>query len=64
MKESVLSFEKTTQPLFTYFQIAGKYLKSFKTNLLKSFLTISVYDYLRNKTSNAVINHGYEFGGV
>ena len=35
MKESVLSFEeKTTQPWFTYFQIAGKYLKSFKTNLL------------------------------
>jgi len=26
MKESVLSFEeKTTQPWFTYFQIAGKY---------------------------------------
>jgi len=26
MKESVLSFEeKTTQPSFTYFQIAGKY---------------------------------------
>jgi len=26
MKESVLSFEeKTTQPWFTYFEIAGKY---------------------------------------
>jgi len=26
MKESVLTFEeKTTQPWFTYFQIAGKY---------------------------------------
>jgi len=26
MKESVVSFEeKTTQPWFTYFQIAGKY---------------------------------------
>jgi len=26
MKESVLSFEeKTTQPMFAYFQIAGKY---------------------------------------
>jgi len=26
MKESVLSFEeKTTQPWFTYYQIAGKY---------------------------------------
>ena len=35
MKESVSSFEeKTTQPWFTYFQIAGKYLKSFKTNPL------------------------------
>ena len=34
MKESVLSFEeKTTQPWFTYFQIAGKYLQAFKTNL-------------------------------
>ena len=33
MKESVLSFEeKTTQPWFTYFQIAGKH--SFKTNSL------------------------------
>ena len=25
MKESVLGFEKTTQPWFTYFQIVGKY---------------------------------------
>jgi len=33
MKESLLSFEeKTTQPWFTYFQIAAKY--SFKTNPL------------------------------
>ena len=31
MKEYVLSFEeKTTQPWFTYFQIAGKYYKSFQ----------------------------------
>jgi len=36
MKESVLSFEeKTIQPWFTYFQIPGKYLKSFKTDPLK-----------------------------
>jgi len=35
MKESVLSFEeKTTQPWFTYFQIAGKYYTSSKTNPL------------------------------
>jgi len=35
MKESVLSFEETTaQQWFTYFQIASKYYKSFKTNLL------------------------------
>ena len=35
MKESVLSFEeKTTQPWLTYFQIAGKYQNSFKTNQL------------------------------
>ena len=35
MKESVLSLEeKTTQPWLTYFQIAGKYRKSFKTNAL------------------------------
>ena len=35
MKESVLRFEgKTTKPLFTYFQIVGKYLNSFKTNTL------------------------------
>ena len=26
--------EKTTQPWFTYFQFAGKYYKSFKTNPL------------------------------
>ena len=32
MNESVLSFErKTKQPWFTYFQIAGKYWKSYKT---------------------------------
>ena len=32
IKESVLSCEeKTTQAWFTYFQIAGKYSKSFKT---------------------------------
>jgi len=32
IKESVLSFEnKTTKPWFSYFQIAGKYSKSFKT---------------------------------
>ena len=37
MKESVLSFEeKTTQPWFTYFQIAGKYSTSFKTNQLNN----------------------------
>ena len=41
MKESVLSCEeKTTQPWLTYFQIAGKYKKSFKTNLL-----IIIFDY-------------------
>ena len=35
MKESVLiSEEKTTQPWFTYFQSAGKYPISFKTNRL------------------------------
>ena len=35
MKEFVLSFkEKITQPCFTYFQIAGKYQTSFKTNPL------------------------------
>jgi len=35
VKESVLSFEeKITQLWFSYFQIAGKYFKSFKTNLL------------------------------
>jgi len=33
MKESVLSFEeKTIQHWFSYFQMVGKYLKSFKTN--------------------------------
>ena len=43
MTNSVLSFEEEkTQPWFTYFQIAGKYLTSFKTNPLN---TISVYDY-------------------
>ena len=47
MKESVLTFEeKTTQPWFTYFQIAGKYWKSFKTYPLNIiFLKISVFDY-------------------
>ena len=35
MKKAVLNFEeKTTQPWFTYFQTAGKYWKSFKTNPL------------------------------
>ena len=35
MKESVLSFEeKTTQPWFSYFQIADKYYNYFKTNPL------------------------------
>ena len=35
MKESVLSLkQKTTQPWFTYFQTAGKYKTSFKTNRL------------------------------
>ena len=38
MKESVFSFEeKTTQPLFTYFQIAGKYQTYFKTNPLNIY---------------------------
>ena len=42
MKESVLSFEeKTIQPWFTYFQIAGKYLKSSKTNPLNI-----IFDYI------------------
>jgi len=51
MKESVLSFEeKTTQPWFIYFQIADKYYKSFKTNPLIFFLTISVYDLLGYRT--------------
>ena len=36
MEEYVLRFEeKTTQPWFTYFQIAGKYSQSLKTNPLK-----------------------------
>ena len=35
IKESVLSFEEEkTQPWLTYFQIAGKYKKSFKTSML------------------------------
>jgi len=35
MKGSVLGFEeKTTQPWFTYFQIAGKYKNYFQTNPL------------------------------
>jgi len=35
MKGSVLGFEeKTAQPWFTYFQIAGKYKNSFQTNPL------------------------------
>jgi len=35
MNISVLSFEEnTTQPWLTYFQIAGKYYTSFKTNPL------------------------------
>ena len=38
MKESVLSFEeRTTQPCLTYFQIAGKYWKSFKTKLVNYY---------------------------
>ena len=43
MKESLLSFEeKTTQPWFTYFQIAAKY--SFKTNPLNiSFDDFSIW---------------------
>ena len=42
MKESVLSFEeKTTQPWFTYFQIASKYYNYFKTNPLN----IILYDF-------------------
>ena len=46
MKESMLSFEEENiQPWFTYFQIAGKYWHSFKTNPLNIILTISVYDY-------------------
>ena len=46
MKAFVLSFEdKTTQPWYTYFQIAGKYWKSFKTNPLTFILDDSVYDY-------------------
>ena len=36
---------KTTQPWFTYFQLAGKYYNSFKINLLNILLTISVYGY-------------------
>jgi len=51
MKESVLSFiEKTTQPWFTYFQIADKYQKSFKTKPFNLFLKISVYDNYNNRT--------------
>jgi len=34
IKESVLSFEEKTQPWLPYFQIAGKYQKSFETNQL------------------------------
>ena len=35
LKESMLSFEEETPQLwFTYFQIAGKYYKSFMTNPL------------------------------
>ena len=46
MKKSVLSFEsKKTQLWFTYFQIAGKFLNSCKTNPLHIISTISVYDF-------------------
>ena len=41
MKECVLGFEeKNTKPWFTYFQIAGKYSKSFKTNALNIIFRI------------------------
>ena len=46
MKESVLSFEeKTTQPWFTYFQIADTYLKYFRTNPLNIIFWRFHYDY-------------------
>ena len=63
MKESVLSLEeKTTQPWFTYFQIAGKYRKSFKTNLLNFILddfNIRLLGY-RTKFSCLYLPHGHK----
>ena len=46
LKESVLSFEeKTTQPRFTYFQVAWKYWTLLGLTCKILILMISVYGY-------------------
>ena len=48
MKQYVLSVEENPpQTSFTFFQVAGKYVTSFKTKLTRQILclTISVYAY-------------------